>query len=290
VADSDPAAEAAECTIKAAPLLEAIDGTFASAPPQPRGLYPPLRLGPRPVPRPDSAAGVFETLLVRERRAVDLERHLSRIRASVQALYRADLPDKLEQELVAAAWELEAGRLRVDLRPGDDPQISAAPPPVRASPVILYPVTLPGGLGWHKWSDRRLLGALSEAVAGEPLLIDLDGRVLESARANVFIVEDDLRVLTPPTDGRILPGVTRSRVIDLARGLGLEVSEQAIGLERLARAAEVFTTGSVSGVEPAVLEGGASAPGAVTEKLANAWRASLPGSPTPARETAVSPA
>jgi branched-subunit amino acid aminotransferase/4-amino-4-deoxychorismate lyase len=115
--------------------------------------------------------------------------------------------------------------------------------------------------------------------------------VLESARATVFVVEDGARVLTPPTDGRILPGVTRSAVIELARGLGLEVREQPIDLEQLARAREVFLTGSLRGVDPAVVEGAAaSAPTPVSETLARAWRASLPGSPTPASETTASPA
>jgi para-aminobenzoate synthetase/4-amino-4-deoxychorismate lyase len=291
VADSDPAAEAAECTVKATPLLEAIGGRFAAATPARRGVPDLLRLGPRPVPRPDPAAGVFETILVHERRPVHLQQHLRRIWESVQTLYREELPTGLKQELLAAASELEAGRLRVDVRPGDHPQISVSPLPVRASPVILCPVTVPGGIGCHKWSDRRLLSAIAERVAGEPLLLDLDGHVLESARATVFVVEDGARVLTPPTDGRILPGVTRSAVIELARGFGLEVREQPIDLEQLARAREVFLTGSLRGVDPAVVEGAAaSAPTPVSETLARAWRASLPGSPTPASETTASPA
>ena len=42
-----------------------------------------------------------------------------------------------------------------------------------------------------------------------PLLVDLDGLVLEASRANVVIREGD-RLITPPLDGRILPGVTRA--------------------------------------------------------------------------------
>jgi para-aminobenzoate synthetase/4-amino-4-deoxychorismate lyase len=293
VADSDPAAEAAECTVKAAPLLEAIGGTLAMAPRRLRGSPPLLRLGPHPVPRPDAAAGVFETMLVRDRRPVFLEQHLRRLGASIAVLYGAVLPVGLEQELLAAAWELDGGRLRVDLRPaarGIAAEIVVSPLPARASPVTLCPVTIPGGLGCHKWSDRRLLQALNERVAGDPLLVDLDGRVLESARASVFMVEHAARLLTPPADGRILPGVTRSRVIELARAIGLEVREEAVELGQMAHAAEVFVTGALAGVERAILEDGAGSTAPVTASLARAWAASLPDSPTPAPEIAALPA
>ena len=82
----------------------------------------------------------------------------------------------------------------------------------RRVPVQLIPRTVPGGVGGHKWIDRRLLESI--AHEGEPLLCDLDAFVLETARANVFCVEPDGRLLTPPADGRILPGVTRDRVLE----------------------------------------------------------------------------
>ena len=77
------------------------------------------------------------------------------------------------------------------------------------------------------------------------LVIDADQRVLEASRANVFLVEDG-QIVTPPADGRILPGVTRRRVLELAT-----VSEEPVTLARLLAADEVFLTGSVRGVEPA---------------------------------------
>ena len=291
VADSDPAAEAAECMIKAAPLLEAIGASLtgsspASDPPGPAATGPaatghappaPLRLSPRPIPRPDPRLGVFETLLVLERRPVALEPHLGRLADSVAALYHAELPPGLAQELRAAAWPHQTGRLRVDVCAGSDgvrAEITVSPRSDRRVPVRLCPVSLPGGLGMHKWIDRRLLGALADAVDGEPLLCDLDGHVLEAQRANIFIVEGGGWIVTPPADGRILPGVTRASVIDLARSLGLEVGEQPIDRRRLARAGEIFVTGSIGGVEPALLSGAPATPaGPVTARLAAAWRA-----------------
>ena len=78
-------------------------------------------------------------------------------------------------------------------------------------PLVLEPFALPGGLGAHKWRDRRLLEALAALRPGAvPLLVDTDGLVLEAAYANVWIVEGDA-LITPPADGRMLPGTRAPR-------------------------------------------------------------------------------
>ncbi len=255
VADSDPEAELAECATKAGPLLAAIGARLA--PPDPPGAEaapPPRRLGPRPVARPDPRAGVFETLLAVDGRPVALDLHLARLEASVRALYGRPLPPGLAARLRAAAAERpEAGRLRLSVRPGRGLEVAivATRLPGPRPPVRLQRTTVPGGLGAHKWSDRRLLDALTEAVAPEqPLLCDLDGHLLETARANVFLVDRDGALVTPPVAGRLLPGVTRARVLAHARRLGLEVRSSApVTLGDLRRAGEVFVTGALGGVE-----------------------------------------
>jgi para-aminobenzoate synthetase/4-amino-4-deoxychorismate lyase len=128
-----------------------------------------------------------------------------------------------------------------------------------------------------------LLDAIGADSEGEPLLCDLDGLVLETARANVFIVEAGGRIVTPPADGRILPGVTRALVIELAGELGLRVDVEPIDLARLAGAREMFLTGSLAGVEPAQLDGRPAGDGAVTAQLADALWAATHVVPSPAR-------
>ncbi len=276
VADSRPLSEAEECIIKAAPLLASIGATLerggAKARPQPP---PPLRLGPRPLPRPDPVAGVFETVLVVDGRPVALEPHLERLRSSLRALYEASLPPELEQDLVAAARPLGRARMRVSVRPEQSRvrwSVEVTALPDRRGPERLWPMTVPGGLGGHKWIDRRLLAGLAVAASGEPLLCDLDGLVLEAARANVFVVEAGSRIATPPADGRILPGVTRACVLELGAELGLDVLQEPIDLGRLAHAEEIFLTAALGGVEPAALERREHGPGTVTAELARAWR------------------
>jgi 3-deoxy-7-phosphoheptulonate synthase len=73
--------------------------------------------------------------------------------------------------------------------------------------------------------------------------------VLEASRGNLFVVLDG-SLVTPPADGRILPGVTRRRVLLLAAALDTPVREEAVPFDRLAGAAGMFLTGAVRGVEP----------------------------------------
>ena len=269
VADSDPAAEAAECLTKATPLLDAIGASVAhddahrriaasAATADPGACLIPPRHAPRPIPRPDPAAGVFETLLVEHGRPIALDEHLARLAHSIIELYAQELPSELAPRLraVAAAHAARARvRVRVNARPDTnggtariDLEVSGVP--VRREPPELHPVVVPGGLGAHKWIDRRLLDALG--TTPHPLICDLDGAVLETPRANVFVVTETGTLVTPPTDGRILPGVTREHVLQLAKALGVDTEIRAIDVTELTTANEVFLTGSLAGIEPAL--------------------------------------
>lgn len=231
-------------------------------------------------PHADPGWGVFETMLVVAGRAVELDAHLARLRASVVALYERALPDETESLAVARASEVEHGKLRLTVSPTGELRLDAEavdadavfPGPERG--VGLRPFTVAGGLGEHKWADRRLLDRAATAVApGElPLLLDLDGSVLEASRASVFAIAAG-RVVTPPTDGRILPSIARQQAIEAAAEAGIEVREGRLTLADL-RSAEVFLTGSVRGVEPvSAVEGVALAPpGEVSGRIAAGLR------------------
>ncbi len=285
VADSDPVAEAAECVTKAQPLLTAIGARLEPAAPPVVSPPPPRRIAPVPVSRPEPSAGVFETLLIAHGRPVSLDEHLERLARSVRTLYGASLPESLAADLRAAAAHVgsERARMRVDFHPSTEIGIRLTDAPRRTGATRLSVRTVPGGIGPHKWADRRLLEALATDAGGEPLLCDLDGLVLETARANVFIVEASERIVTPPTDGRILPGVTRALVIELAHANGLRVDVEPVDLARLAAAREVFLTGSLAGVEAVQLDGRMARDGAVTARVADALQAATQLQSSPAR-------
>jgi para-aminobenzoate synthetase/4-amino-4-deoxychorismate lyase len=234
-------------------------------------------------PRPDQQEGIIETLLVFEGRPVELDPHLTRLRRSAETLFGTK-PPEVRGMVLARAREAGLGRLRLTLTPRDgalEPQIVVAgfPPelvlPVEESSSELRTLAVDRGYGEHKWADRTLLGE-AEAAAGAgvvPLLVDPDDVVLEASRASVFLVRDGALV-TPPLDGRILPGVVRAAVFEMAAGFGVRVEEQSFAVAALREADEVFLTGSLRGVEPAgALDGQPLQPvGPLTRELAAALR------------------
>jgi branched-subunit amino acid aminotransferase/4-amino-4-deoxychorismate lyase len=70
--------------------------------------------------------------------------------------------------------------------------------------------------------------------------------VLEGVTSNVFVVQGD--VLVTPCVGECLPGITRSRLLELSREAGIAVYEQVLLVDALDRADEVFVTNAVQGM------------------------------------------
>ena len=225
---------------------------------------------------PDPAAGVFETILVEGGGALHLADHLARLRASVGALYAVELGAELDAAVAKALGTAPNGaarRLRVVATPS--PQaiaVQASLEPLGAaalrSAVPLRAWTVPGGLGPHKWVDRRAIDDAAARLGATPLIVEADGEVLEAAWANVWALEAT-RLLTPPADGRILPGVTRARLLAVAGDVGLEAAEERLPLVRLASADAILLTSSLRLAVPGRL---ADEPSARAAEVAAALR------------------
>lgn len=217
---------------------------------------------PSPAP-PDPTRGLFETLLVADGRAVRAAAHLDRLAASAGEVFGQDLPADLPTAIRDAAAPLALGRMRIDLLPEGDGaspalrfEIVAAPIdpaiffPSRADGADVRTVRHPDWAGAHKWADRDWLEA-REAELGEvvPLILGADDEVLEAGRANLFLVTDGTLV-TPPADGRILPGTARASTLELAAELGIPTSERPLHLADLEAADDLFLTSSLRGIRP----------------------------------------
>ena len=233
VADSQPHPELDEALNKARPIAQALGADVPAPAREERPRRPRLKAWVR---RPDPTKGLIETIAVRNGEAVDAESHLDRLAASVEAVYGVELP---RPAIEPAARD---GVIRVTFRPGAGVEVEPGlqrPP----KPVILEPRALAGGLGAHKWLDRP----------HEPhhLAVDLDGSVLEAGFANVWILGDDGKtLLTPPADGRILPGITRERLLAAP---DIPTREQHLTLEDLNTANTILLTSSIRLVTPAAL-------------------------------------
>jgi para-aminobenzoate synthetase/4-amino-4-deoxychorismate lyase len=261
VADSDPEAELKECLVKARPVVEAAGGRLAGEGTE-RRRRPALAFAfSGGASRPDPGRGVFSTMLVVDGAVVDLSAHLDRLRTSARVLYGRDLAAELERRVVEAAQPHRRARLRVVVAAEAEPELEIDPlpdPAAVAEPVRLAPVLLPGGLGDHKWLDRRLLDELAHRLGAVPLLVDLDGAVLEAAHANVWIREGTTLV-TPALDGRMLPGTVRARLLGDPPA-GHTAREEPVTLERAVAADELLLSSSVRGLHPAAQAGGRAAP------------------------------
>jgi para-aminobenzoate synthetase/4-amino-4-deoxychorismate lyase len=205
---------------------------------------------------PDPRAGVFETLLVQHGLVVNADEHLSRLTRSVRELYDVPVDGRAVKERLLEVASSADGcrRVRLTFRPDlAEVELSTVEIDRRPEgPWYLVPRDLPGGLGRHKWVDRQALDALrgpTWAVDTDPLLTDQEGQVLETGRGNVFLVVRDV-VSTPRDDGRILPGVVRSQVLDLLRRRDVRIREVELFLKDVGVADDVFVTNSIGGLRP----------------------------------------
>ena len=90
-----------------------------------------------------------------------------------------------------------------------------------------------------------------DAGADDALMLDRNGFVSEATTTNLFIVRNG-DIFTPPSTAGILPGVTRRRIIHLARDTGYRVVERGLTPYDVTNADEAFLTGTLSEIVPLV--------------------------------------
>jgi D-alanine transaminase len=110
-----------------------------------------------------------------------------------------------------------------------------------------------------------------EQGAREAWLVDGQGRITEGASSNAWIVSRDGKLITHPLGQDILPGITRSIVIDVIKAQGLPFEERSFTVEEAQAAREAFITSASQIVLPVVsINGrpvGNGAPGLISAAL-----------------------
>lgn len=138
----------------------------------------------------------------------------------------------------------------------------------------------------RRWSrvDIKTICLLPNAIAfqaakdvgADDAILVRDGVAIEGAHQNFWGVFDGV-VVTHPTTGHILPGITRGVVLEEARAADLPVEERPIQIEELAVADELFFTGTTGEVRPiAEVDGkrvGKGGVGPITRRLSDAFLA-----------------
>lgn len=83
----------------------------------------------------------------------------------------------------------------------------------------------------------------------EGIALDANGYVSEGSGENIFVVMNGT-LYTTPVNAAILPGITRTSIIQLAKDAGIEVKEETMLREVLYVADEVFFAGTAAEITP----------------------------------------
>lgn len=216
--------------------------------------------------------GVFDTCRLYDGRWLHFDDHARRLHDSAEVL-RIPPPPLAElrgraDDLLRRNSGVDHGVLRMTLTrgsPGGPPRlvmtlrtlpsdwrdtarrgwrcITAA---VRHPPAAVMPPRLKG-----QGRVFSLLAALEAEEAGcdQALLLSLDGHITEGATWNVFWRVGNV-VRTPSEETGLLPGVTRSLVMEQVRAAGYTLETGVWGREELDAAHEVFGTMTSLGIVP----------------------------------------
>ena len=245
--------------------------------------------------------GVYEVVRTYGGGPFRLHDHLSRLEGSARAV---SIPVPLSR----TEWEalIREGLQRsqyaeclvyIQLTRGVAPRAHLFPSPAKPTVVITFreipetdgalqrqgvPAVTLSDLRWGRCSIKSLnllpnvlaKQQANDAGALEAILVK-DGLVTEGCSSNVCLVRDG-NIITPALSDRLLAGVTRSVVLELARKNGILVDEREVPEEELTRADELFLIGTMIEVLPVSrLNGvpvGDRMPGTVTQAVREAFQ------------------
>ncbi len=253
--------------------------------------------------------GVFETLRLYQGRPFDLSGHLERMTHQLEVLEYQWRPERkifaaaILELLSANNWRDIDARCRITVSRGctehDPMPLTGHETLAPTVSIMIQPLGERLAL-WHRDGIRvctmtedfargnfphlKSLNYLPTIMAmrrahaqgcDEALLIDSDGRVLEGATSNVFMVNNGV-LTTPPLSQGLLAGRTRAMVLDLADEFDLTTQEQPFRPLELRSADEAFLCGSVKEIVPMIALDdhaiGAGHPGDITQQLQNKYR------------------
>jgi branched-chain amino acid aminotransferase len=221
--------------------------------------------------------GLFETLRVRDGRAVAADRHLARLAEGLAFLGFPPPPPDLAAALgaVIAANRVVEGSARLTVSRGTGPR--GVLPPETPAPTVLIsaiagaapapPLSLVVARGTRRnpfspLSRLKTLNYLDSilarreaaaAGADDAILLNTVGGVAETTAANL-ILHLDGDWLTPPVADGALPGISRARLIEA----GL-IAERSLAIADLARAQAALAVNALSCRAVASIDGRALA-------------------------------
>ncbi len=221
--------------------------------------------------------GVYEVIPVYSKRLFRLDEHLERLQNSLDAIritnpYPESEWKKFLSQIVMKHAE-EDQSIYLQITRGVAPRDHAFPKGVKPTVFMMSTplkvtdqATFEKGIAAITLDDIRWLHCNVKAIAllpnilmrqtaidegAQEAILIRDGEVTEGAASNVFIVRNGV-IKTPPKSARLLPGVTRDLVVELARKQGLHCEESNFSRPELQAADEIWMTSSTKEILPVV--------------------------------------
>ena len=258
------------------------------------------------------ADGVYEVIAVAGSRLIDLEPHLERLNRSLLNL-EIEWPCSERVLKIILRKLLNQNRLKdgivyIQVTRGVAPRTHAFPkervrpslvvtvshagrPSVRQLEEGVKVVTMPE----NRWQrpDIKSVSLLPNVLAKqyavennafETWFIDDEQTVTEGASTNAWIVLVGQEIVTRPLGNAILGGITRMKLIELAKAGNMRITERPFSIEEALNAEEAFISSTTSFVTPVIaIDGevvGSGKPGPVTRNLLAMYREQFFGKQT----------
>lgn len=255
------------------------------------------------------ADGVYEVIAVANSHLVDLAPHLERLDKSLSYL-AIDWPCSERVLKIIFTQLIKRNRLKdgivyLQVTRGVAPRNHAFPlaelrsslvvtvsragrPPAQKIAEGVKVVTMPE----NRWSrpDIKSVSLLPNVLAKqfavqndafETWFVDIKQTITEGSSTNAWIILPGQEIVTRALGNDILAGITRMKLIELAKAGNLRITERAFTVEEAVNAEEAFLTSTTSFVMPVVeIDGkqvGNGKPGPVTDSLLALYREHFAG-------------
>lgn len=196
---------------------------------------------------------LFETIAIINGKTLFLKEHLERLRKSADVLgilVVADIEKQVE-DFVAKYGFFEEGMLKLQISEKDlymkilPFELRDFPSGIKAGFIKEY---YQNELGMHK-SGNYLTNILARDIVlkkgcFEGIFLNRLGQVTEGTISNLFFIKGS-KLKTPHLELNILPGITRNKIINIAKELKIEVQEGFFGPDEVMDADSVFFTNSL---------------------------------------------
>ncbi len=228
--------------------------------------------------------GIYEVIPSYAGRMVGFAPHIQRMKNGLEAIGIAhNWTDEQWRELCNRLIASDGGgNLGIYLhvsRGADSKRFHAYPDPEAVAPTVFafafeippepqadrtkvkpYKVSTDEDLRWQRChiKSTALLGNVMHFQQGhaagnnETILYNSRGELTEGSACNAYIVKDG-KVITPPLDHQILPGITRQILLAVLRKDGsIPVEERVVSMNEVHHADEVWLTSSSKEIAPVI--------------------------------------